>query len=58
MTIVRPQALDAHPGLREALQERGGRFSEDEMRKLNYAVDGEAKDAKVVVREFLQPKKL
>jgi glycine betaine/choline ABC-type transport system substrate-binding protein len=56
--IVRPQAFEMHPGLREALQELAGRFSEDEMRRLNYEVDGEAKDVKVVVREFLQQEKL
>ena len=44
--------------MREARQELGGRFSEGEISKLNYAVDGEAKDAKVVVREFLQQKKV
>jgi len=58
VTIVRPQALEQHPGLRDALQELSGKFSGAEMRRLNYAVDGEAKDAKVVVKEFLQQKKL
>jgi glycine betaine/choline ABC-type transport system substrate-binding protein len=58
VTIVRPQALESRPGFREALQELSGRFSADEMRRLNYAVDGEAKDAKVVVREFLKQEKL
>jgi osmoprotectant transport system substrate-binding protein len=56
--IVRAQALAQHPELRTALQELAGKFSEDEMRRLNYAIDGDAKDVKVVVREFLKQKKL
>ena len=56
--IVRPPALDNHPGLRAALQNLTGKFSEEEMRQLNYAVDGEARDVKVVVRDFLEKKNL
>jgi len=56
--IVRRETLARHPQLQTALQELAGRFSEAEMRRLNYAIDGEAKDPQDAVREFLQQKKL
>ncbi len=56
--IVRREALARHPELRAALRELEGKFSEDEMRRLNYAIDGEAKDVEEAVREFLRQKKL
>jgi osmoprotectant transport system substrate-binding protein len=42
-----------HPEVRQALKELGGKVSEDRMRRMNYAVDGEHKDVKEIVREFL-----
>ncbi len=51
---VREAALDAHPGLRAALEELAGRFSDDLMRKLNFAVDGEHRAVADVAREFLE----
>ncbi len=56
--IVRKETLERHPELRATLRELEGKFSEAEMRRLNYAIDGEAKDAEAEVREFLQQKKL
>ena len=35
-----------------------GRISAEDMRRMNYAVDGEKKDAAVVVREYIIEKKL
>ena len=52
--VVRHTALDSHPALREALASVGGILSEADMRKLNYAVDGEKKDARAMAREFLR----
>lgn len=52
--FVRVEALSAHHGLREALAKLGGRISDETMRRLNFAVDGEKRDVKVVVREFLE----
>jgi osmoprotectant transport system substrate-binding protein len=52
--VVRQQTLAQHPELRQALRELGGSISEAEMRHLNYQVDGEHRDVKQVVREFLQ----
>ncbi|HEY3929671.1 MAG TPA: glycine betaine ABC transporter substrate-binding protein [Candidatus Koribacter sp.] len=51
--IVRPEAL-ARAGVREALDRLTGRISTDDMRRMNYAVDGEKRDASDVVREFLR----
>ncbi len=50
---VRAAALAAHPGLRKALDELAGRFSDDVMRKLNYSVDGEHRPVADVARAFL-----
>jgi osmoprotectant transport system permease protein len=51
--VVRHAALEKHPELRELLRRLGGVLSVEEMRTLNYAVDGEHKQAGDVVREFL-----
>ena len=51
--VVRRPILDKHPALRAVLKQLGGILSVDEMRKLNYAVDGEKRRAKDVAREFL-----
>jgi len=50
---VRSAALAAHAGLREALAELSGRFSDSAMRRMNYLVDGEHRDVKDVARDFL-----
>jgi len=51
--FVRKQTLDAHPELRPALAALGGKISDETMRRMNYAVDGEHRDLKEVVRDFL-----
>lgn len=56
--IVREETLAKHPEISRALSELAGKISNDEMRALNYAVDGEHRDVKEVVREFLGKKKL
>jgi len=52
--VVRRQSLERHPEMRDALHALAGQISEDEMRRLNYAVDGQRKDVPQVVREFLR----
>jgi osmoprotectant transport system substrate-binding protein len=54
--IVRQETLKQHPELRQAIAQLGGLINEDEMRGLNYQVEGELRDIKEVVREFLQSK--
>ena len=56
--MVRQAALEKHPNLRGLLKELGGILTVDEMRKLNYAVDGEKRQAKDVAREFLIKKNI
>ena len=54
--IIRQETLAHHPELKPALYELAGKISDAEMRQLNYAVDGQHRDVKQVVREFLQAK--
>jgi osmoprotectant transport system substrate-binding protein len=54
--IVRRETLDRHPEVRRALQKLSGRISAEDMRRMNYAVDGEKNDAAQVVKEFLDRK--
>jgi osmoprotectant transport system substrate-binding protein len=54
--VVRQSTLDKHPALRGILAGLGGILTVDEMRKLNYSVDGEKRTVKDVVREFLAQK--
>jgi osmoprotectant transport system substrate-binding protein len=56
--IVRKQTLEQHPEVRAVLERLSGRITAEEMRRLNFAVDGEKRDAKDVAREFLLSKKL
>jgi glycine betaine/choline ABC-type transport system substrate-binding protein len=56
--VARRAALEKYPALREVLKQLGGILTVDEMRRLNYAVDGEKRQAKDVAREFLLRKKL
>jgi len=51
--IVRPQLFQMCPSAHGAFEQVAGRISADEMRQMNYAVDGQKKDAAVVAREFL-----
>jgi glycine betaine/choline ABC-type transport system substrate-binding protein len=52
--VARQAALDSHPQLREALKQLGGILTVEEMRKLNFAVDGEKRQPKDLAREFLR----
>ncbi|MFW6164052.1 MAG: glycine betaine ABC transporter substrate-binding protein [Planctomycetota bacterium] len=56
--LVRQDALDAHPELRDVLGKLAGTISADEMRVMNYAVTDELKPPADVARDFLQKKGL
>jgi osmoprotectant transport system permease protein len=56
--VARRSALEKHPELRSVLKRLGGILNVDEMRKLNYAVDGEKRQPNDVAREFLAAKNL
>ncbi len=56
VVVARRQSLESSPDIRNALARLSGRISAGDMRRMNYAVDGEKKDAAVVAREFLARK--
>jgi osmoprotectant transport system substrate-binding protein len=56
--IIREQVSREHPEVKAALSELAGKITEDDMRRMNYAVDGERRDATQVVAEFLRAKGL
>ncbi|HEX5731708.1 MAG TPA: glycine betaine ABC transporter substrate-binding protein [Blastocatellia bacterium] len=51
--LARRASLERYPQLGEAIKSLAGRLTDAEMRRLNYAVDGEHRDVKDVVRNFL-----
>lgn len=51
--VVNNTTLKQYPQLEKMLNDLGGKISESDMRKLNYKVDGEKRDVKEVVKEFL-----
>jgi osmoprotectant transport system permease protein len=51
--LVRAATLLRHPEIGTALKRLAGRVDEAAMRRMNFAVDGNHRDAKDVVREFL-----
>ena len=56
--IIRQDRMIRHPEIVPPLQALAGKISDDEMRQLNYAVDGEHRDPTEVVREFRRKKGL
>jgi osmoprotectant transport system substrate-binding protein len=54
--VIRQGMLARHPEVKQALDELAGKISDDDMRQLNYAVDGQHRDVKEVVREFIREK--
>lgn len=58
VAVMREQTLQQHPEVAQAISALGGRISDDEMRKLNYALDGQRRDVADVAREFLKSKEL
>lgn len=56
--IIRQDLLARHPDIGAALDQLAGKISDDDMRQMNYAVDGQHKDAAEVVKEFLTKKGL
>jgi glycine betaine/choline ABC-type transport system substrate-binding protein len=52
VTVVRAETLRRYPDLQAALEALGGKISDDEMRRMNYAVDGQHRDAASIVGEF------
>jgi glycine betaine/choline ABC-type transport system substrate-binding protein len=58
VAVIRQQTLQLQPELASLLADLGGKISDEEMRKMNYAVDAQHRDTQDVVREFLKSKRL
>jgi osmoprotectant transport system substrate-binding protein len=50
--VIRAETLSRHSEVGEAMASLASKISEDDMRQLNYAVDGQHRDPVEVVREF------
>jgi osmoprotectant transport system substrate-binding protein len=58
VAVIREQTVQQHPEVEQALAELAGKISDEEMQRMNYAVDGQHRDTSEVVREFLRNKGL
>jgi len=58
VAVMRGDMLKQHPEVGAALDALGGAISDEDMRRLNFSVDGQHRDAAVVVREFLRERGL
>ncbi|HZW92918.1 MAG TPA: glycine betaine ABC transporter substrate-binding protein [Candidatus Eremiobacteraceae bacterium] len=58
VAVVRQQTLQRHPDVAQALNDLANKITDQEMQKLNYALDGQHRDVKDVAHEFLQSKGL
>jgi glycine betaine/choline ABC-type transport system substrate-binding protein len=58
VAVIRQEVLHQHPEVGEAIAELGGQISDQEMQRLNYALDGQRRDAGEVARGFLRSKGL
>jgi len=56
--ILRREIMEQHPQAQQVLLRLAGHITAEDMRQMNYAVDGEKKDAAEVVKKFIQAKKL
>ncbi len=56
--LMREDSLRRHPGIQVAMDRLAGRVSEEEVREMNDAVDGQHRDVGEVVREFRRTKGL
>jgi osmoprotectant transport system substrate-binding protein len=56
--VIRQQTLKQHPEIAQPLADLAGNISDEEMQHLNYAVEGQHRDATEAVHEFLRSKKL
>jgi len=58
VAIIREEMLKNHPEVGAALDALAGVISDEDMRRMNYAIDGAHKDVASVVRDFLRERKL
>ncbi len=58
VAVIREKSIQDHPEIEQAVAQLEGKISDVEMRQLNYAVDGQHRDASEVARDFLHGKGL
>jgi osmoprotectant transport system substrate-binding protein len=58
VAVIRRPTVQQHPEVAQAVAELRGKISDQEMRQLNYALDGQRRDVKDVAHEFLRSKGL
>ena len=58
VAIIRQELLKNHPEVGTALDALAGAISDEDLRRMNYAIDGEHKEVVIVVRAFLRERKL
>lgn len=58
VAVIRQQAVREHPEITQAIADLGGKISDQEMQRLNYALDGQHREVKDVAHEFLRSKGL
>jgi osmoprotectant transport system substrate-binding protein len=56
VAVIRQPTIALHPEVGVALAGLAGKISDQDMQQLNYAVDGQHRDTKQVVQEFLRQK--
>jgi osmoprotectant transport system substrate-binding protein len=56
--LLRRATIEKHPEVRDAIAALAGKISVDDIRRMNYAVDGEHRDPSDVVQEFRKAKGL
>ena len=56
--VIRHDTITRHPEIQHAINELAGRITAEDMRRMNYALDGEHRDVSDVVAEFLKRKHL
>ncbi|ALC80823.1 ABC transporter permease/substrate-binding protein [Bacillus gobiensis] len=52
--LLRNETLEEFPELKDILNQLSGKITDDEMRKMNYAVNSENRSAEEVAREYLE----
>jgi osmoprotectant transport system substrate-binding protein len=58
VAVMREEMLKLHPEVGASLDVLAGAISDEDMRRLNFSVDGEHRDATAVVKEFLRERRL
>jgi osmoprotectant transport system substrate-binding protein len=56
--VIRAITVREHPEVEQAIAQLADKISDEDMRRLNYAVDGQHRDVKEVARDFLHSKGL